>query len=74
VKSLILIEVEHGEDTDDLVYAMASGIAAIKQFPTVNVTDYGVRLDLPRCFVVDTDVPGTIELYVRSAATLPSKE
>lgn len=75
MKSLILLEVEHGEDTDDMAIAMAYAIASVNNGPQeVKVTDYGVRIDLPRCFVLDVDVPGTVELYVRAAASLPTKE
>lgn len=74
MKSLILLEVEHGEDTDDLAISMAHAIAGINNNPLdIAVTDYGVRIDLPTCFVIDTDLSGTVELYARAAATLPKR-
>lgn len=49
MRSLIILEVEHGEDTD-LVQNMAE---AIQNFWPTEVKDYTVKVDLPACFVLD---------------------
>lgn len=49
MRSLIIIEVEHGENTDDLeAFAdyITSGITGHK----VVTNDYTIRVDLPACF------------------------
>lgn len=49
MRSLIILEVEHGEDTDivdEIAQATMTG-----WYP--HVTDYTVRVDLPECFVLD---------------------
>lgn len=58
MKSLIIIEVEHGEDTDSLMLALSNAIHVAAQ-PVlhkdgIRVTDWTVRVDLPACFVLDS--------------------
>jgi len=61
MRSLIIIEVEHGEDTDaiddlldhiglDQNYGLPEG-------DDFKVTNYTVRVDLPACFVLESDKP-----------------
>lgn len=71
MKSLILLEVEHGEDTDALVKAIAQCVVAIDTSEDrITVNDYGVRVDLPACFVLDCDMPNTPTIYKAMGATL----
>lgn len=54
MRSLIIIEVEHGEDTDgfDAVIQRALDQIDLSEFHTT-VNNYTVRVDLPPCFVLD---------------------
>ena len=58
MRSLIILEVEHGESTDgldDLLDGM--GLDLNKGLPSgdnYTVTNYTVRVDLPACFVLDS--------------------
>lgn len=54
MRSLIILEVEHGEDTDALQDAVADCVWSIdnsEYHATVN--DYTVRVDLPTCFELE---------------------
>lgn len=54
MRSLIILEVEHGEDTDTLTKAISQCVAAIDlSADRITVNDYNVRVDLPDCFVLD---------------------
>lgn len=56
MRSLIILEVEHGEDTDFLESMVESAFATARFFAPVfdcKITDYTVRVDLPECFVLD---------------------
>jgi hypothetical protein len=56
MRSLVIIEVEHGEDTDDLqgfADYITSGITDHK----VEVLDWTVKVDLPECFVLEGGQP-----------------
>lgn len=49
MRSLIILEVEHDEDTDDLT----GFVDYVSNLPTdhkILVKDYTVRVDLPACF------------------------
>ena len=50
MRSLIILEVEHGEDTDGVEFLIGLAHAA----PQVEVINYTVRVDLPACFVLDS--------------------
>lgn len=61
MRSLIILEVEHGEDTD----ALSDFITEVQNNGEpyflnedgtykVHVTDYKVRVDLPACFMLDS--------------------
>lgn len=50
MRSLIILEVEHGDTTDDLERFIASISTT-----DVIINDYTVRVDLPACFVLDSD-------------------
>lgn len=55
MRSLIILEVEHGEDTDAL-QAYAKYLSSHTFADTdgaVLVNDYTVRVDLPECFRLD---------------------
>lgn len=49
MRSLIIIEVEHGEDTDGLERFIASISTT-----DVIINDYAVRVDLPACFTLES--------------------
>lgn len=53
MRSLVLVLIEHGEDTDELE-SFASNLAADNRFayPSLTVLDYGVKVDVPSCFVL----------------------
>lgn len=58
MRSLIIIEVEHGEDTDnvsDLTCWLES--KAFENWSGLTVLDYTVRVDLPQCFTLEDDRP-----------------
>lgn len=64
MRSLIILEVEHGEDTDAL-YELAN-FATVNSFVDgARVIDYTVRVDLPECFVLDSgnDGQGTCQSH-----------
>lgn len=48
MRSLIIIEVEHGEDTDELTEFAT--VMSRSQWGDVKVTDYSVKVDIPECF------------------------
>lgn len=58
MRSLIILEVEHGEDTDSVqewVEAVANmNYRRLYTMKWPNVTDYTVRVDVPPCFVLDS--------------------
>lgn len=57
MRSLIIIEVEHGETTDglDLAISNAMTLGVIPElYPEIRVNDWTVRVDLPPCFVLDS--------------------
>lgn len=49
MRSLIILEVEHGEDTDALNLAALDAISAVEN-SGVKFVDYIVRVDVPECF------------------------
>lgn len=57
MRSLILIEVEHGETTDPLDEYLDIVPGTNENYPHVQeglrVLNYAVRVDLPECFVLD---------------------
>ena len=59
MRSLIILEVEHGEDTDKLQSIIDHTVesnefvrAYYKDWP--KITNYTVRVDLPECFRLDS--------------------
>jgi hypothetical protein len=62
MRSLIIIEVEHGETTDDLddiasvvnLHLAAKAMREHRPMQRSKVTNYTVRVDLPACFVLDS--------------------
>ena len=68
MRSLIILEVEHGETTDDLteIVDAASLHCASKNLNALwrgtaryaKVVDYAVRVDIPECFVLDSTQGG----------------
>lgn len=65
MRSLIILEVEHGEDTDDFadipsIVNLELASRALRQHRIANrprVTNYTVRVDLPECFMLDSGSP-----------------
>jgi hypothetical protein len=63
VRSLIILEVEHGDTTDGLQYLLDTAIQAVgDDLPhagavagqKLSLNNYTVRVDLPECFVLDS--------------------
>lgn len=56
MRSLILIEVEHGEDTDGLTDMVEHLVSDPDWFGngSMMITGHTVRVDLPSCFVLDS--------------------
>jgi len=57
MRSLIILEVEHGEDTDQLqtLAMLASELPDHAEgFDGTEVIDWTIRVDLPACFVLDS--------------------
>jgi len=56
MRSLIILEVEHGEDTDSLQTFITNLVEPVTwpwgDLPVVS--NYTVRVDLPACFVLDS--------------------
>jgi hypothetical protein len=59
MRSLIIIEVEHGEDTDALQHYFEAMVeyGNTVQFSDFEVVDSTVKVDLPECFVLDKPLP-----------------
>ena len=58
MRSLIILEVEHGEDTDALtsLAMLCSEVPDHSEgFDGIECIDWSVRVDLPACFVLDSD-------------------
>lgn len=53
MRSLIIIDVEHGEDTDDLS-AFVDYMADRLRDWNLTYVDSAVRVDLPSCFTLDS--------------------
>lgn len=54
MRSLIILEIEHGEDTDSLTAAVEWAADEIAAFDGIEIIDYTVRADLPECFRLDS--------------------
>ena len=55
MRSLIILEVEHGEDTDalmDLLDKIGINENGFVSVPGAVVNDYTVKIDLPECFTL----------------------
>lgn len=52
MRSLIILEVEHGEDTDALDDILDNVTTVFPQ-----ILNYTVRVDIPECFVIDSGSP-----------------
>lgn len=60
MRSLIILEVEHGEDTDDLnMVAMLAGDLdqVVEAEGPLEIVNYTVRVDLPDHFVLESAIP-----------------
>lgn len=53
MRSLIIIEVEHGEDTDNLTRAVEWAADEVAAFDGIEIANYTVRVGLPECFRLD---------------------
>jgi hypothetical protein len=51
MRSLVIIEVEHGETTDPLDEFVNATIGL--DFEDLTISNYTLRVDLPECFVLD---------------------
>lgn len=56
MRSLIIIEVEHGEDTDGVDAFMDYMCSRLPEWE-LTYKDSTVRVDLPACFALDSGVP-----------------
>lgn len=55
MRSLIILEVEHGEDTDRLGEIIYDTIRAVDlEDNGATILDYTVRVDLPECFELES--------------------
>lgn len=57
MRSLIILEVEHGEDTDLLDAWLAHILYAVEQGNgeyAGSLLDYTLKVDLPECFTLDS--------------------
>lgn len=56
MRSLIILEVEHGEDTDDIQGYVESVGRYMRQDSErmLSLLNYTVRIDLPECFRLDS--------------------
>lgn len=52
MRSLILLEIEHGDTTDELEDVVFAALHAARVAGTVNA--WNVKVDLPSCFVLDS--------------------
>lgn len=52
MRSLIILEVEHGETTDPL-QTVLDDLSGIGWVADLNILNSTVRVDLPACFVLD---------------------
>lgn len=68
MKSIIIIEVEHGEDTDDFQQAYADCLSEV-QYNGLEVVDSTVVVDLPATFVLDSDMPSRDAIFKACAAS-----
>lgn len=60
MRSLIILEVEHGEDTDDLdmVAMLAADLdQVVEATGPLEILNYTVRVDIPECFMLDSGSP-----------------
>lgn len=61
MRSLIILEVEHGEDTDTLQDLIESSDFSVGTDyygdGAVIIKDIAVRVDLPECFMLDSGSP-----------------
>jgi hypothetical protein len=56
LRSLIILEVEHGEDTDGIA-EMVEHLTSDRDWygnGELMITNYTVKVDLPECFVLET--------------------
>ena len=71
MKSIIIIEVEHGEDTDAL-QELATQLTDESDYfgnGSAIVKGYTVRVDLPGSLLLDSDMPSVADIYKTCAAT-----
>lgn len=54
MRSLIILEVEHGEDTDEFTDLAEHLAGEVSRYSWCETLDYSVRVDLPACFVLDS--------------------
>lgn len=74
MRSLIVLEVEHGEDTDSL--SDLTGWLENQSFSNwsgLTVKDWCVRVDVPAAMVIELDIPTTARLHKMNASTFPKE-
>lgn len=54
MRSLIILEVEHGEDTDEFQDACEEIADVLSTYPALECLNYTVKVDLPECFTLET--------------------
>ena len=58
MRSLIIIEVEHGETTDPVSQFVDEAMDLAYNVPDLKVKDYTVKVDIPECFVLEGGLNG----------------
>lgn len=72
MKSIIIIEVDHGETTDDVEAFMRNlHTDHTYAYPDLDFKDVVVRVDVPATVVLDSDMPSVESIYKTCAATMP---
>lgn len=54
MRSLIILEVEHGEDTDEFTDLAEHLNAEVERYSWCAPLNYTVRVDLPECFELES--------------------
>ena len=70
MRSIIIIEVDHGETTDD-VEAFIRNLDSDNRYsyPDLDFVDVVVRVDVPAAVVLDSDMPSRDELFKAASAS-----
>ena len=66
MKSIIILEVEHGDTIDPLDKILDH---VVERYGEQVITDYAVRVDLPASFLLDSDMPSRDAIFKACAAS-----